>query len=247
MRHRLFKMLMNAEGSSPGGGGQQPPPPGTPPAPAAQAGAASPGLTVDQVKSLFAEQAKEIRNGVFADLRRQGLLKGKDPDAGAGSGAGDGGDKPPGPAPTPGVSADDVQKLITRERSIERIATENKLSDGQRRRMEVALKAENPSDVAAWSKSYLEDMGIVKAQPSQTPNGGASAGAGAPRGPSQSDRGAPGRDSSLVHEGQVWKMTPAEVQALIREKGYQAAAHELRARLKADLRGVRLLLPRPGS
>lgn len=239
MRNRLYKMLMNAEGSSPGGGAA-PPPSGTPPAPSA--GSAPTAVPMDQVKSLISDAVNQAQNGVFAKLRKAGVLKGGNDDEGAG------GSPPAPPAASAGLSADDVQKLVFRATAFERVAVENKLTDAQRKRMDAALKAENPDDVSSWSTSYLTDMGIVKAPPSPTPNGGAPApGAGAPRGPSSSDRGGPARDTSLAHEGQVWKMTPADVQALIREKGFQAAAHELRARMKQDLRGVRLLMPRPGN
>ena len=248
MLTRLSKMLMSAEGGSPGGGSA---PAGTG-APAAPAQGAAPAatLTLDQVKAVVNEAVTATRNGIFADLRKSGVYKGGKEPAGDPPAGDDGGKSAGGTAPAPGVSADDVTKLIHRATAFERVATETKLTDAQRKRMDAAMRAENPDDVAAWSKAYLEDMGIAKANPSTTttnPNGGAPAGAAAPRGPSMSDRGAPGRDGSIAHDGQVWKMTPAEVQALIKEKGFQGAAHELRARLRQDLKGVRLLFPRPGS
>lgn len=249
MKHRLFKMLMNAEGSSPGGGAP-PPQSGTQ---AGSSAGASTGAAVplDQVNKLISDAVAQAKNGIFADLRKSGVLKSKDGTAGEGTAAGEGVDKSTtnagqqAPNNTAGISADEVQKLIAGATALERVATENKLTDKQRSRMEAALKAEKPADVGAWAKSYLEDMGIMKVTTSTTKdaagNGGVLGGAG------RSDRGSPGRDTSLAHEGQVWKMTAADVQALIREKGFQAAAHELRARMKQDLRGTKLTLPRPGS
>lgn len=245
MRDQLFKMLMNAEGTSPGGGGL-PAGQGAPasaPAQGSQPGAAVSG---DQLQALIdtkvGAKLTEFENSFFAKARRAGMLGGKDK-----SDAVDppGGDK--APASTSGITPEEFQRLRKRDRAFERSATEHKLTDGQRARMEAALERENPDDVNAWTTSYLTDMGIAKAPPAPQPNNGGTGMSGASRGPSISDGGAPGRDGSLAHEGRVWKMTKADVDALVKEKGIQGAAHELRARLKQDLRGVRLTFPRPGS
>ena len=247
MRDHLFKMLMNQEGGSPGGGAAPPAGSGTPnPAPPAQGGAPA-APSIDTAK-LVGDIAKQVKDGVFAELRRSGVFKGgKDPEPGDGGGAGAGGDKSP-PNATPGLSPADVQKLIARETAFERIATEHKLTEGQRKHVKAALDSASPEDVGGWAKTFLTDLGIVKAPPTanQSNNGGAQ-GAAPNRSPGISDGGAPTRDTSLNHEGQVWKMTKADVDALVKEKGFQAAAHELRARMKQDLRGTRIMFPRPGS
>lgn len=60
------------------------------------------------------------------------------------------------------MSAEDVQTLLSRDRAFTRATATANLNDRQMARMEAALKAENPSDVAAWSAAYIEDLGIVK-------------------------------------------------------------------------------------
>lgn len=67
------------------------------------------------------------------------------------------------------------------------------------------------------------------------------------RGPPVSDGGSPQRDPGLATEGQVWRMTDAEVKSLIREKGMAAAGKELKQKLRHDLQHVRLYLGRGGS
>lgn len=62
------------------------------------------------------------------------------------------------------MSAEDVQQLIARDRAFTRATAQAGLSDRQLERMEAALRVENPSDVATWARSYLEDMGLVKSQ-----------------------------------------------------------------------------------
>lgn len=81
--------------------------------------------------------------------------------------------KAPQPAPKPtakadgSMSAEDVQTLLSRDRAFTRATATANLNDRQLARMEAALKADNPPDVAAWSAAYIEDLGIVKqvAQP----------------------------------------------------------------------------------
>lgn len=73
------------------------------------------------------------------------------------------------PAPKPAatksdgsMSAEDVQNLLARDRAFTRATAAAGLNDRQLTRMEAALKAENPPDVAAWSASYIEDLGLAK-------------------------------------------------------------------------------------
>ncbi len=60
------------------------------------------------------------------------------------------------------MSAADVQALLSRDRAFTRATATANLNDRQLARMEAALNAENPSDVAAWSAAYIEDLGIGK-------------------------------------------------------------------------------------
>lgn len=244
---RLSKMLMNAVGSSPGGGA--PPGSGAPAAAPAQGGSVA-TVPLDQVQTMIDNAVAQAKHGIFADLRRTGSLKGKAGARARASGNGGGSNPQPGSAGAGAAPDVDVNALVQRATAFERFAVQHSLTDAQRKRMDAALRAENPTDVDAWAKSYLEDMGIAKPAPNnqsnQNTNGGAP-GTGSARGPSSSDRGAPGRDNTLAHDGAVWKMSAPDVAALVREKGFQAAAHELKTRLKHDLRGVRLTLSRPRS
>lgn len=70
------------------------------------------------------------------------------------------------PAPTAGMmSSTDVQQLIARERAFERGASG--IDGGRLARMEAAFRADNPSDVSAWTKAYREDMGFDVTTPAQ--------------------------------------------------------------------------------
>ncbi len=169
MRQRLYKMLMNQEGGSPGGGA-------VPPvvAPAAAQAAPQPAATVsiEQVQGLIDAAVLKSRNGIFADIRR-----GTTPADGTGgtNGAPVAPVAPTPIAPTAQAAAAptvftqaDVQKMIARSNAVIRIAAANSLSDAQVTRMEAALEVAKPDDHVAWATSYLGDFGLLKsAQPVQ--------------------------------------------------------------------------------
>ena len=72
----------------------------------------------------------------------------------------------PAPKPTPkadgSMSAEDVQSLLSRDRAFTRATAKADLNERQLMRMEAALKADVPADVAAWCTAYIEDLGIAK-------------------------------------------------------------------------------------
>lgn len=154
------RIFMNEEDGSPSGGGA-PPAPAQPPA--TPAAAPAPTVPVDQIKTLITETFGELRNGLFADLRKAGALgKDKPPET------------PPPATPAPaaaaaptGISATDVKLMIERDRALTRSEIEHKLTPAQRRRMESALEADKPEDVSEWAKTYLADMGLAKVEPTQ--------------------------------------------------------------------------------
>src|SRR5688500_18714004 len=137
MLHRFTHrfILMNVEGGSPGGGAPAgvATPAATPQAQGA-AGAAAPGLDVSALVA-------QVKDGIFAELRRSGVFKGgQDP-------------KPNDPSPetpaaaTPSsVSAQDVDRLVSRARAFERVTAKAQLTDKQAARMEAALRADAPED-----------------------------------------------------------------------------------------------------
>ena len=131
---KLNRILRNQEGSSPGGGA-------APPAPADPApnGSPPPSFTLDDIKAAVAqtvattvaEKFAEQSNGLFANLRKAGVLKQ---------------DKPSEPTQTPapstpatGISMADVESMLERERVITARATKHDLNDAQIRRMKAAL------------------------------------------------------------------------------------------------------------
>ena len=153
MHWKLLKLM--APESTDGGGG------GAPTGTAPQAQGASGSVTLEQIRSLLADHAAEVKNGVFADLRRSGYFGGK-------GSKGDAEVEKPKPQAAPG---DDVQRLIARERAFSRATATVKLSDGALARMEKAFQAESPDDVADWVKGYLEDFGFSAAGSSPPQNG----------------------------------------------------------------------------
>lgn len=125
---------------------------------------------------------------------------------------------PAAPKPTAkpdgSMSAEDVQTLLSRDRAFTRATATANLNDRQMARMEAALKAENPSDVAAWSAAYIEDLGIVKqvtqpAAPAATaPTAEAPKPAAAPAAPSTHAL------PTAMGVPDLFSMTPAQHQAL---------------------------------
>lgn len=73
----------------------------------------------------------------------------------------------------PMMTAEAVQQLMQRERAFTRVTATAGLNDKQLARMEAAFNADKPADVAAWSTTYLEDMGFAKPSTTtiQNPNG----------------------------------------------------------------------------
>jgi hypothetical protein len=113
------------------------------------------------------------------------------------------------------ITQADVQSLIARDRAFNRAVMTAQLTDGQARRMEAALAAENPADVAAWSATWIEDMGLMKQAPQQpaTQNGTtvdpAKSGAAAPSAPS-------GSVNPANHGGvpDLWSLSVAQIDAM---------------------------------
>jgi len=216
------RILLNAADGSPGGG--SPSGPTTPPTPQAQA--ASPSfVTKDDLKSF----AEEMRNGLFADLRRAGAL-GKDSKPKRGDEA------PASEQPPVTQAGPDPMKLRELDRAVARLGGAAKLSDAAYKRMERAFVEEGPGDAATWAKEYLGDFGIAPqtagaTTPSQTtthdPN----------RQPVSNAGGVPGSAIPL-EERSLIGMSESDVNHLIKTKGLQWYAR----RYTQDMRGRRILI-----
>lgn len=152
--------LREEEGS---GGGSSPAP--VAPTAAAQGepapapgGAAEKLLPQSQVSTLIAEAKRDTEAKTRARVLQE-IEAAKAPAAPKPSAKSDG-----------SMSAEDVQALLSRDRAFTRATATANLNDRQLTRMEAALKADNPPDVAAWSAAYIEDLGLVKpATPTAAP------------------------------------------------------------------------------
>lgn len=141
------------------------------PATAPGATASEKMLPQSQVNTLIANAKREAREATRRELeqqQQQAAPKKEEP-------------KPSGNASS--LSATDVQQIVARERAIERASVG--LTPGRAARMEEACRAANPSDVAAWCKSYREDMGFDMTQPAQPVAPATPAAQAAPAAPAQ--------------------------------------------------------------
>jgi hypothetical protein len=90
------------------------------------------------------------------------------------------------------MSRAEYEQARARDRAFTRATAAAGLSDVQLTRMERALEADNPPDVAEWSKAYLEDMGLVK-----PPTNNAQQNSGAPAAPAPPAAAAPSAPSKV--------------------------------------------------
>lgn len=156
---KLKRILMTEEGSSPGGGAVVPASTSVP----TQGAPSAPTVPADQIKGLIAEAFGELRNGLFADLRKAGAL-GKEkapvenpapPATQQTSGAA---------APSPGLSMADVKGEIERASIAGELAGKHGLTPTQAGHMKNALSGiSDPAAYRAAADSYLTDMGLAKA------------------------------------------------------------------------------------
>jgi len=191
------------------------------------------------------EAFAELRNGLFADLRKAGALKQDKPNDPAPQPA-------PGAVPAAGISMADVKRMLDVRTASERMRHERKASDAQLRRFEQAVEYEKPDDVLSFAASYFDDLGIgktaatVNPQPNVTTAPAAPAAPAAPPPPSHniSDRGPPSagdiRDVDSIVEADPLNLTLNDI-ARHNAKHGEAKAREIRQRaINAALRGKKL-------
>ena len=147
MLHRFSRVLMNEADASPGGGA--PPSPETKPEAQAQ-GQSAPAAAVSlaDIEALL----EKNKNSVEAATRRMiegalGKKKGSD-------------SSPPAKDAAPAAPQPQTVDMRAFDRATRRLD----LSDSQLARMERAVVAEAPEDVAEWVKSYVSDLGIKTVQ-----------------------------------------------------------------------------------
>jgi hypothetical protein len=217
---QFLRILMNAADGSPGGGA--PPAPGAP-APAPAQGQPQ-GLTRDDLKSF----ADDVRNGVFADLRRAGVL-GKEPKSKRG-------DEEPVAGTPPAPPAADPMKLRELDRALGRLGAADKLSDAAYKRMERAFVEEAPTDTAAWAKDYLGGYGFAQPAPGSAAGGQQASTVSDPNKPPVSNAGGVPNPNVPIEERSLIGMSESDINHLVKTKGPQW----VRKRLYEQLRGVRV-------
>lgn len=225
---QLRRILMNAVDKGGGSGAPAPTPtpapgqtPAPTPAPTPDPNAAPAGTPQAQGAALspeaIAQIAAGVRDGVFAELRKAGVLGNTNP-------------KPkPTPAPAPNgdpnaaATPPDISELRALDRALTRAGRTN-LDETAYRRLERSFTEERPANVEQWVTDYFQGFGVPAAAASaQTPATPAPAGTpapGAPNGqPSASDRGAPAAPKLPLEEQNLLTMSDADKQALIKQKG----------------------------
>lgn len=239
MPPQFFKMLMNAQDSSPGGGA----------APGASSAASPPAqgaateqtqeITMEAIKGLFSE----FRNGMFADTRKmvEGMIgkPGRGAAAAPASSSSHGSGSEAGGGGT--FTAEHVTELMNRRDALNGALGGVRLSDGARARLIRAFEAEKPEDPAQWARQYLSDFGLSQ----QQEGGGANttqsraATAASPPGRPVSDAGAPS-SPKVTEDTPLLRMSPEDRAHLIKTKGYTW----FRQRLQQEMRGVQVTVNR---
>lgn len=223
----LKRILMNVADGSPGSGAPAAPvvpaaPAAAPATPAAPAQGAAP-LTREDLKSF----AAEVQNGVFANLRRAGVLGNEQPKPKAGEGA---------PTTEVAAPAPDAMSLRRLDRALARSGRvlESTMYD----RLEKLYAAEAPSDAERWVTEFFSGFGspapaaAAPAAAAPNPNPPATN----PTGPTVSDRGAPAATKVPPEEANILTMSDADRKALIASKGLKWYAQKFREQMK----GVRV-------
>lgn len=219
---KLKPILRNEVDASPGGGAVA-----AQSQPAASEGAqpAAPVIPPDIIegavtKALTAALPK-LRDGIFADLRRDGAFKkdkpAEQPAATAATSA-----------PAVGLSAADVEAMLERERVIASRAAKFDLNDNAVRRLKSALNGVDVSSLAAEADSFLADLGLAKAP---TPQQATTAPAPPQPQPSNaqpiSDKGSPVpggvTDWEREYAEKPQAMSPAAISAMNAKHGIEKA------------------------
>lgn len=149
--------LMNEEGASPGGGAAPVPPASAPASGATATQAPAPSLTADDVKGMLSE----FRNGLFADLRKTGALKGEKP-----------AESTPAQASAPAATAPsmaDLERTIEIKFAVNQMRSDHGLSEAAATHLKAYLSNSKPDDVYSAAKSFLGDLGLVKAPTQPVP------------------------------------------------------------------------------
>jgi hypothetical protein len=223
MRKWLSNILMNQADSSPGGGAA--------PAATPQAQGAAPAQTpAFDTTSIAAAVAEQVRNSMFAELRRAGVLGGDNnersqpkPKAGR---------HDEGAAPPPSVSTADVQKVAKFQRALGAAG----FTSDQESIIETLFDVEKPEvgAIGEWVAAKAKALGITKGAGTGTTN--PTGQVATPPAQPASNAGAPAGPSQFTEDTPLWKLSPEDRAAFIRQKGLTV----YRQTLQQQLRGVRV-------
>lgn len=193
----------------------------------------------------------EIKNGLFAELRKAGVLgnKEKAPEPTPASN--------PTPAPAASLSERDIERVVIREQSLGRAEAMYGLDEKRLTHLRRAIGAENPADIGAFVNSFASDMGWQRvtttapstpidnsktAQPAPTtPAAGAATqpatGILGPASPGDS------RDSEAVLVSRPQEATGHDFERLVVKHGMAKALEMWSANVNAYLRTVKVVPP----
>lgn len=236
-------ILMNEEGSSPGGGAPTP----APESPAANQGAPAAAPSIADIQSAFAAQMADLKNAIFADLRRAGALDNKaKPSAPPTAVAQAPVEAPAASAPANGLTASDLQRELARDRAFLRATASAGLSDEQAAFVEETYRAVNPSDPAAWANTFIKTMGIGHKPATQQAAPAPAAPVAAIPNPANniSDRGPATagdvRDVKTFVQTRPMEMSSTDFERLQLKEGREKALRIVQESVNSHLRSIRL-------
>lgn len=244
----IRRILMNAQDTSPGTGA--PSTPATTPAPAAAPPPAAPapqpapaqGAAIDVAaitRSVTESVTKAVNDGVFATLRRAGVLLPNKPTTPAAPATGDATTSPPAATATI-----DPTRMRALDRALNRAGHSANLDDRAYQRIERAFAEESPDNADQWVTDYFSGFGVKASAPATavtttttTPTAAPAAPAPAPQPATAipvTDRGSPPPSTLPLEERKLQEMSQADRDEYIRRHGLA----KYNAKLMKDLQGV---------
>jgi hypothetical protein len=238
MLTKLYR-LMAPEGDQPsGGGGATPPSPPSPPAtPAAPATGPAPTLDIAALAAQLAPAlAGPVRDSIFAELRKSGVLKKDSP-----------------PAPDPAVaaaptgnaslSAADVESMLGRRETFAYLLSQFEIPATALGRARQSFLAEKPDDVSSWVTGYATDMGWKQrnAQPPANGSGGSPPSSAPPAtAPAQSTPSSSPPARVVTDDTRLIDMSEADIKAVVARLGYGKFKERVLAEMRTDQRRFKL-------
>lgn len=243
--------LRNEQDGSPGGGSvPAAPTPAAPPNGSAPA-AASPSISPEVVHAIASQIAPviatQVRDGVFAELRRSGQLKTDKPAPTAPAAAPVPMEAPGAPAPGY-MTATDYQQARSRDRALDRALSAHGLADGQRDMIESLYMSVNPPDPSAWASDLIVKLGLGKSAPQQAASVQPTPTQGAAPAANFSDKGPPAanvaRDPKAILAHRPLEITSEDLSRLKADVGEVKALEMHRDNVRAHLKSIRLTVGR---